>query len=241
MKRFFVRGFFALLPLALTGVVVAFVLGFLWTNVGIPIGNAAQWGMSRVAGWTPAEPEHAWFFEWGAPIFGFACALVLTLILGFLLATFVGRSIYGLFERLLKKIPLVGTIYPYARQFTEFFFSEEKKMDFKHAVAVPFPTQGMYSIAFVTGEGLRALNDTLRKHMVCVYVPTSPTPFTGYVVYVPREELIPLPLSVEEAMRIIITMGVVHPAHQLPGPADIPGSPPRPPHPPIPENLPGKL
>lgn len=113
-------------------------------------------------------------------------------------------------------------------------------MDFKHAVAVPFPTHGMYSIAFVTGEGLRALNDTLRKHMVCVYVPTSPTPFTGYVVYVPREDVIPLPLSVEEAMRIIITMGVVHPAHQLPGPVDIPGSPPRAPHLPVPENLPGR-
>jgi uncharacterized membrane protein len=79
----------------------------------------------------------------------------------------------------------------------------------------------MYSIAFVTADGMKSLNESLRKHLVCVFVPTSPTPFTGYVVYVAREDVIPLALSVEEAMRIIITMGVVHPGHQRVGPADV--------------------
>jgi uncharacterized membrane protein len=106
-------------------------------------------------------------------------------------------------------------------------------MEFKLPVAIPFPTQGMYSIAFVTGDGMRALDETLKKHLVCVFVPTSPTPFTGYVVYVPREDVIPLPLNVEEAMRIIISAGVIHPGHQKVSALDIPGVGARP----IPEAL----
>lgn len=216
MRKFFVRGLLALLPLGLTAAVVWWVSGFLWNTAGVPIGRACEWAMGRFAGWSREMPEHAWFYSWGAPFLGFAFAVVLTLCAGFLLATFAGKSLYGFFERMLKRVPFIGQIYPYARQFTEFFLSSERgRADFKHAVAVPFPTQGMYSIAFVTADGMKALDDSLKKHLVCVFVPTSPTPFTGYVVYVAREDVVPLPISVEEAMRIIITMGVVHPGHQL--------------------------
>jgi uncharacterized membrane protein len=222
MKTFFLRGLLALLPLALTAAVVWFVFGFLWSRAGVPIGEACKWAMAKFAGWSPAEPEHVWFFEWGAPFLGFAFAIVLTLVAGFLLATFVGKSLYGVLERLLRRIPFIGQIYPYARQFTEFFLSPDRgKTDFKHAVAVPFPHPGTFSIAFVTGEGMKSLNESLHKHLICVFVPTSPTFFTGYVLYVPREDVVPLALTVEEAMRIILTMGVVHPGHQLVRAADL--------------------
>ena len=222
MRTFFIRGLLALLPLGLTAAVVWWLVTFLWTYAGVPIGHACEWAMGRFAGWSRDMPEHGWFFSWGAPFLGFAFAVVLTLVAGFLLATLAGKTLYGFVERMLKRVPLIGQIYPYARQFTEFFLSPERgRADFKHAVAVPFPTQGMYSIAFVTADGMKSLNDALRKHLVCVFVPTSPTPFTGYVVYVAREDVIPLALSIEEAMRIIITMGVVHPGHQLVGPADL--------------------
>ena len=216
MKRFFFRGLLALLPLALTTAVVWFVVVFLWNHAGMPIGRACEWAMGKFAGWTPDEPEHRWFYSWGAPFLGFAFAIVLTLVAGFLVATFVGKSLLGLVERMLRRIPLIGRIYPYARQFTEFFFSEDRgRTDFKHAVAVPVRAANVYSIGFVTGEGLKSLDEATGKHLVCVFVPATPTPFTGYVVYVAREDVIPLAISVEEAMRIVITMGVVHPGHQL--------------------------
>jgi uncharacterized membrane protein len=235
MKRFFAKGLIAILPLVLTATVVWLVVGFLWTNLGIPIGEAAKWGMDRLAGWTPEDPEHAWFFRWGAPVFGFAVAIVLTVVVGFLVATFFGKKLFQWFEALLKRLPVVRTVYPYAKQFTDFFFSEgEKKMDFKTAVAVPFPAFGIYSIGFVTADGMKALNDATKKHLLCIFVPTSPTPFTGFVVYAPREDVIPLPLSVEEAMRIIITAGVIHPGHQQVAPLPLA---PMGAHPPLPEDL----
>lgn len=234
MKRFFFRGLFAVLPLALTAFVVWFVVGFLYGNIGIPLGDAMKWAMGKAAGWTPAEPEHDWFFRWGAPFFGFAVAIVVTLIAGFLLATFFGKKLWQLFEGMLKRLPVVGTIYPYARQFTEFFISaDEKKMEFKHPVAVPYPHAGMYAIAFVTGEGMKALNDATKKHLVCVFIPNAPAPISGFVVYVPREDVIFLPLSVEEAMRILISAGVIHPGHQKVGPGDLPA----PAAPALPEDL----
>ena len=219
MKRFFAKGLFAVLPIILTSVVLYLVVGFLYNNVGVPIGDALRWALRRFAGdWAGAQRE-SWFFNQGAPLLGFATGIILILVFGFFIATFFGKTLYGWLETILKRIPIVSTIYPYARQFADFFFSDEKKRDFKSAVAVPFPTRGIYAIGFVTAEGMKTLNEATGKKLACVFVPNSPTPFSGFVVYVPREDLIPLPLSVEEAMRIIITAGVIHPSHQQVGPA----------------------
>jgi uncharacterized membrane protein len=235
MKKFFTRGLVAVLPLALTGAVIWLVLGFLYNNVGVPIGDTLKVAMNRGLGWQPNIPEHEWFFQWGAPFIGFAVGIVLIFIIGCFIATFFGRKLFHWYEALLKRLPIVRTVYPYARQFTDFFFSSEKKMDFKTAVAVPYPTPTTYAIGFVTGEGMKALDETVKKHLVCVFVPAAPTPFSGFVLYVPREDVIPLPLTVEEAMRIIISAGVLHPAHQAIGPAtplEAPGA-----HPAMPENI----
>ena len=219
MKRFFLKGLFAILPIVLTAAVLYLVIGFLYNNVGVPIGEALKWGVARFGGEDPRSPSPhwSWLFQWGAPVVGFCFAILLTLIAGFFLATFFGRKLYRWYESVLKRVPLIGAIYPYARQFTDFFFSDEKKQDFKTAVSFPFPARGTYSIGFVTSQGMKALNDATGKQLVCVFVPASPTPVSGFLVYVPREDLIPLPISVDEAMRIIISAGVIHPEHQALG------------------------
>jgi uncharacterized membrane protein len=228
MKRFFAKGLFAVLPIVVTAAVLYLVVGFLYNNVGVPLGEVLKWafhesGLIRPIvgpeGKTVPDEHWNWFLTWGAPVIGFGFAIILTLVAGFFVATFFGRKLYQWFEAMLKRVPLIGTIYPYARQFTDFFFGDEKKQDFKTAVAVPFPAKGTYSIGFVTSEGMKALNEATQKHLVCVFVPAAPTPFSGFVVYVPREDLIPLPLSVDEAMRIIISAGVIHPNHQAIGPS----------------------
>jgi uncharacterized membrane protein len=243
MRKFFAKGLFAVLPIILTAAVLYLVIGFLYNNVGVPIGESLkwafqQWGLIKPiigpAG-KPIPDEHwTWFLTWGAPVIGFCVAILLTLIAGFFVATFFGRKLYQWFEAILKRMPLIGTIYPYARQFTDFFFSDGKKQDFKTAVAVPFPMKGIYSVGFVTSEGMKALNEATQKHLVCVFVPAAPTPFSGFVLYVPREDLIPLPLSVDEAMRIIISAGVIHPSHQALGPTSTLLTPP---HAAIPEEM----
>ena len=146
-----------------------------------------------------------------------------------------GKKIYSIFEKLIAKLPVIKIIYPYAKQFTEFFFKGEQKMEFKAVVAIPFPTEGIYSIGFPTSDGLRHLNDATQKKMVCIFIPTSPTPFTGFTVYVPREQIIILPITVEEAMRIIISCGVVSPLHQSASLSEVPAIPV--PHEAVPETL----
>jgi uncharacterized membrane protein len=87
-------------------------------------------------------------------------------------------------------------------------------MQFNAPVAIPFPAPGIISVGFITSDGLRQIDDHLKKRMLCVFVPTAPTPFTGFVVYVPREDVIPLPMTVDEALRLIISCGVLVPPHQ---------------------------
>ncbi len=219
MKRFFVKGLFAILPIVLTAAVLYLVVGFLYNNVGVPIGEALKWGVARFGGEDPKapSPHWAWLYQGGAPVVGFCVAILLTLSAGFFLATFFGKKLYRWYESVVKRVPLIGSIYPYARQFTDFFFGDENKQDFKTAVALPFPARGTYSIGFVTAQGMKALNQATGKEMICVFVPASPTPVSGFLVYVPREDLIPLPISVDEAMRIIISAGVIHPDHQAIG------------------------
>jgi uncharacterized membrane protein len=233
MKKFFTKGLVALLPLVLTAAVLYLVAGFLYGNVGVPIGEALKKGVEWLSPVSAGALRDTWVFRVGAPIVGFCLAILLTLVAGFFVATFLGKKLLELFEAVVRRIPVIGAIYPYARQFTDFFLGANKKMEFKNAVAVPFPTQGMYSIGFVTGEGMKALNEATKKHMICVFVPTAPTPFSGFVVYVAREDVIPLPLSTEEAMRIIISAGVLHPGHQQVGPLGAPGAA----HFPVPEDL----
>lgn len=226
MKKFFARGLTALLPLLLTIAVFYIAVGFIFDHVGVPVGNALQWIVQTSIGATAEEiqkdPHWNWLFgraegERGlAPYLGFAVGIVVVFILGVVLATFIGDRLFRLFEWIIERTPLIREIYPYAKQFTGFFGGDGGKIEFKTVVAVPFPTKGIYSLGFVTSEGLRTITEVEKKPFMTVFIPTSPTPMSGFVVYVPREEIIPMPISVEEAMRIIISCGVLSPTHQQP-------------------------
>ncbi len=232
MKKIFAKGFAALLPMFLTIFVLYFLGKTLYDAVGVPVGRLMEWAADWLFQPDREQPFWKWFFTMGSPIVGAVIGCVLVFLIGSVVATFFGKKIYGFFEKLLSKLPVIKVVYPYAKQFTQFFFQGEQKMEFKAVVAIPFPTEGLYSIAFPTSDGLRHLNEATKKKMICVFVPTSPTPFTGYTVYVPREQVIILPLTVEEAMRIIISCGVVTPLHQLSSLTEMPIS-----HAPVPETL----
>jgi len=147
------------------------------------------------------------------PILGFFVALLLVFIAGFILATFVGKRILGRFEVMMGKFPVVKIIYPYARQVVEFFM-KEKAVTFNTVVAVEYPRRGIYSLGFVTGNGMRIISKATGRDMVNIFIPSSPTPVTGYTIFVPVADVIPLPISVDEAIRIAISGGVLIPDHQ---------------------------
>jgi uncharacterized membrane protein len=108
------------------------------------------------------------------------------------------------------RLPILRRIYPGAKQVSEFFFSEGK-VEFRRVVAIEYPRRGLWSIGFVTGRGFQALMRQAEQELLTVFVPSSPTPITGYIVAVPRREVIDLPITVDEALPFLISGGVIMP------------------------------
>lgn len=147
--------------------------------------------------------------SWQMAVLGFMLAIVLVCIVGLFLASFVGRRIWRMIEGTVTQLPVVKQIYPYVKQVTDYLFGQ-RRLEFSQVVAVQYPRKGMWSIAFVTGSPLKALSKT-DEERVTLFVPSSPTPFSGYVVTVPRDELIDLHISVDQAARFIVSGGVIKP------------------------------
>ena len=150
-------------------------------------------------------------------LLGFGLAIILIYFAGRILASFVGRKLWAAFERAVTQVPGFRQVYPYIKQVIDFIIGENK-IEFTRVVMVPYPRKGLWSMGLVTGPGLKELNHTLEKKLLTVFIPSSPTPMTGYIVHVDAEEVIDIPISIEQALRFTISGGVIVPEHQaMPG------------------------
>ncbi len=175
-------------------------------------------------------------------LIGLVVAIVLIYFVGLILTSYVGRRLYARGEEMVNRIPLLRRVYPSIKQVTDFFFpGEDKKLQFSRVVAVEYPRKGLWSVGLVTGTTMRKIQDRAGVDCLTVFVPSSPTPFTGYVITVPKADTIDLPISIEDAMKFAISGGVVVPPNQrIAGdPADLPRvMPQQSPPPPDPRNSP---
>jgi uncharacterized membrane protein len=145
-------------------------------------------------------------------IAGFLVAVVGVCILGALLASYVGKSLWRMTENFIMNTPLLRRVYPYVKQITDFLLTqEEQKKMFSRVVAVEYPRQGIWSMGLVTGSGLKKVAENVKKEFLTILIPTSPTPFTGFVIMVPKEQTIELDISIEEALRFAVSAGVIAP------------------------------
>lgn len=148
------------------------------------------------------------------PAVGILLSILVVLVLGSLTSGFVGRRVIASIDRGVQQIPIVRSVYPYTKQLVEFFLSDTE-FEFDTVVAAPYPNENIYAIAFVTSEGLKTINEALGgKRMVSMFVPTSPMPMTGYTVFIDADSLIPLPISVDEALRVTVSAGVLIPPQE---------------------------
>ena len=147
------------------------------------------------------------------PVVGVVVALVLLLALGYLASGFLGRRVVSWVDSILSQVPVVRSVYPYAKQFVEYFLSDSD-LEFDTVVAAPYPGPGVWCIAFVTSPGLKTVHEALGGRYVSCFVPTSPMPATGYTVFIEASRLIPLPITVDEALRTTISAGVLIPQHE---------------------------
>ncbi|ODN70436.1 DUF502 domain-containing protein [Methylobrevis pamukkalensis] len=145
------------------------------------------------------------------PGFGLLVALLMITLIGFLTANIAGRTLVNWGERVLGRMPIVRNLYKGLKQIFETVFSEGGN-SFKRAAIIEYPRKGVWSIVFVAvpagGEVAERLQD---DDMICVFVPTTPNPTSGYLLFVPQSEMIMLDMSVEDAAKLIISAGLVTP------------------------------
>ncbi len=156
------------------------------------------------------------FAKYKLGLAGFLLAIALVYFVGFFVASFIGRTAWGLLERVQERVPLVNAIYPHVKQITDFLLSENR-VAFRGVVAVEYPRRGIWSLGLLTGEALRELSRAGQDDMVSIFIPSSPTPVTGYVITVPRSDVLELSLSIDEALRFTISGGVIKPGSLPPG------------------------
>lgn len=220
----FLRGLALILPIALTAGLLIWLWGLLADNVVGRIDEGVKGLVGMLVEATADEeltPEQV--VERADEVlppglrlaFSVVGTLALVLFLGWWLSGFIGRRLYAGFEKLLAKTPLIGAIYPYAKQITDFFFGQDRKIEFERVVAIPYPRRGTYSLAFLTGSSLRTLNEASGQELISVFIPSSPMPATGYTLFVPAEDIIPMNLTVDQALRIVISGGVLVPQEEL--------------------------
>lgn len=155
-----------------------------------------------------------WTDHWYIQIIGLVVAIIAVYIAGRLVGGFVGRLLYRYLERLISSIPVVEKIYGYVKQIVDFLFSQDQPIKFNRVVAAEYPRRGIWSVGFQTNNSMKTIS-TRSGDSVTVFIPSSPTPFTGYTVTVPREDIIELPISVEEAIGFAVSGGVLQPPAQL--------------------------
>ncbi len=160
---------------------------------------------------TQARMEKAiqfWVYGQGQ-IAGFVIAFLAVIFIGAFLASVIGRAVWRMFEHILMKTPLLREVYPSIKQITDFFFA--KKMTFNKVVALEYPRKGVWTIGMVTGNGIKILAPE-GTELLTIFVPTSPSPVNGFVLVLPKSEVIELDVSIEEALRFIISSGVISPS-----------------------------
>lgn len=152
------------------------------------------------------------------PGFGVLLAFVVLLATGFLVANLIGRTLVGWWEGIMERIPLVRSIWSGAKGITETLVSP-KGGSFSKVVLVEYPRREMWSIGFVTASDVPDIDAVTGDRQVCVYVPTTPNPTSGLIVYLPASQVRETDMSVDAAMKMVVTMGIVMPpSKQRPAP-----------------------
>jgi uncharacterized membrane protein len=194
MRKYFITGLLVLVPLVITLWVLNLIIGTLDQSLLL---LPPQW-----------RPELLLGFN--LPGVGTILTLVIIFITGVVTRNFVGNRLLMLWELLLKRIPVVNSIYSSVKQVSDTLFSSSGNA-FRKALLVQYPREGVWTIAFQTGVPGGDVKNHLSGDYVSVYVPTTPNPTSGFFLMLKKEDTIELNMSVDEALKYIVSMGVVAP------------------------------
>jgi len=206
------------LPTILTIGIFVWGYKFIQENISRHIADGLKWLIVFIAPESFVEKLDWKWMGIALSAAGFLVALFVVFMVGALLASVVGRSLWRMVEKFIMNTPFLRQVYPYVKQITDFFLTrEEKKNLFSRVVAVEYPRKGIWSVGFVTGSGLEKVVNNVRKEFLTILIPTSPTPFTGFVIMVPKKQTIDLDMTIEEALRFTVSGGVIAPGQKQGG------------------------
>jgi len=200
LRNYFLTGFIVCAPLAITVYIV-------WSLIG--------WVDSWVRPSIPHRYDPAAYLPFHIPGYGLVVAVVGITLIGFLTANIVGRSILVFGERLLNRMPLVRGVYKALKQIFETVLSNKSEM-FRTVGMVEYPRKGVWSIVFVAGEKKSEINAKLDAEgdpLTAVFMPCTPNPTTGFLMYVPKSEVVILDMTIEDGAKLIVSAGLVVPEY----------------------------
>ena len=202
LRKYIVAGLLIWIPLGITILLISFAVRQMDRSIGL-IPQKYQPGILLQQLFMTEQPVHV-------PGLGVLLILIVVLLTGVLVANFIGRAFVGGWESLMDRIPVVRSIYSAAKNFAEIVFSDSSNA-FKKVLLVEYPRQGIYSLAFQTSTYLGEVQSRTGEEVVGCFVPTTPNPTSGFIILVPRKDVIELDMEVDEALKMIISLGVVVP------------------------------
>lgn len=149
-------------------------------------------------------------FGFAVPGVGFILGLIFVMGVGVIATNLLVRNIFRPIERWFLKLPFVKQVYPSAKQIVDSFISKEKSA-FKKVVLVQYPSKGIWSIGFMTNEAFLEAKEGSGEDLLSILIATTPSPFTGFVIFVPRKEVKILDMTIEEGIKVVVSGGIVNP------------------------------
>ncbi len=187
LRRYFFTGLIVILPAAIS----VFVLWRLFFALDHVLGRYVEHYLGRPI-----------------PGVGLVALIALIIAIGAIASNFIGRALIRWGERLVARIPVMRWIYRTTKQLFSTLF-QERSTSFRKVVLVDFPYKGIYALAFQTADSGGAIEDTVGKKLVTIYLPTTPNPTSGYFLLVPEDDVIPLEMSVNEGLKLVISAGAL--------------------------------
>ena len=199
VRRYLMAGLLVWVPIVVTVLVVRFILDL----------------MDQTLLLLPPSVRPEALFGVHIPGLGAVLAVLLLIFTGMLVSNIIGRSLVALWEDLLNRIPFVRALYSGVKSFSTTILSNQGN-SFKKVMLIEYPRQGIWSIGFQTAGDVPLISKHSGEPQVCVFIPTTPNPTSGFIMMVPRSQAIELEMSVDAAMKMIVTLGVVVPPAPAP-------------------------
>ena len=193
LKKYFIAGVLVILPLFITIYILVVFFQFVGGILDQFINNYLR--------------EFLGFY---IPGLGLTLSLITIFLVGFLTTHFLGRRLYLILDKALRKFPLVRHVYPAVKQITAFLFASQQQA-FKKVVLVEYPRRGIWSIGFITNESFQEVKQKTKQDLLNIFIPSSPGPLTGFFTLIPRKEVIFLDIAVEDAIKLLISGGLLNP------------------------------